>query len=207
MSGITYMQFHQFLDMLLGSKVMVRLVRSLINREGMVFTVRKLALESGVTQTDAALAVKQLEKFGVLSIRPVGRSYMLSVNKDSYILNSILKPAVRGEQGMMEEFLDTLKKYMTDKSAESVALFGSVAAGKERVDSDIDILVISDDFDAAIDLVTRAQDKVLTTFNGFLSPLVMGRKEFRAKKDGDLVRSILANHILISGKELSELVK
>ena len=73
MSGITYMQFHQFLDMLLGSKVMVRLVRSLINREGMVFTVRKLALESGVTQTDAALAVKQLEKFGVLSIRPVGR--------------------------------------------------------------------------------------------------------------------------------------
>ena len=46
------MQFHQFLDMLLGSKVMVRLVRSLINREGMAFTVRKLALESGVTQTD-----------------------------------------------------------------------------------------------------------------------------------------------------------
>jgi predicted nucleotidyltransferase len=96
---------------------------------------------------------------------------------------------------------------MSDKSAESVALFGSVAAGKERVDSDIDILVISDDFDAAIDLVIRAQDKVLTRFNGFLSPLVMGRKEFRAKKNGDLVRSILANHILISGKELSELVK
>ena len=132
---------------------------------------------------------------------------MLSVNKDSYILNSILKPAVLGEQGMMEEFLDTLKKCMSDKSVESVALFGSVAAGKERVDSDIDIFVISDDFDAAIDLVIRAQDKVLTRFNGFLSPLVMGRKELRAKKDGDLVRSILANHIHISGKELSELVR
>src|SRR5881397_130732 len=78
------MQFHNYLESLLGSRVSIRLVRTLINYAGKIFTVRKLAEAAGVSSSEAALAVQELEKFGIIKIQPVGRSYLISLNNKSY---------------------------------------------------------------------------------------------------------------------------
>ncbi|TLX93183.1 MAG: nucleotidyltransferase domain-containing protein [Thaumarchaeota archaeon] len=94
---------------------------------------------------------------------------------------------------------------MTTKKILSAAIFGSVAKGEEREDSDIDLLVISDDFDHATGAVANAREEVALAFHSSLSPIIFTKKKFISKKNDDLVRSILSNHILVAGVELEKL--
>lgn len=59
---------------------------------------------------------------------------------DSNILNSINK------------YIEEIKKHY---NINSVILFGSYAIGKEREDSDIDIAIVSEDFDDLIDIMAE----------------------------------------------------
>ncbi|MGI0020422.1 MAG: nucleotidyltransferase domain-containing protein [Nitrososphaera sp.] len=201
------MKFHSYLETLLGSRVMIRLLQTLVNQKGRVFTVRRLAQAAGVSASEAGVAVQQLERYGVLRVQPAGRSYVLSLNNDSYVLDKILQPAIKAERDTLPTLVRLLQKHLSGKPIVSAALFGSLASGDEREDSDIDLFIVSDDFDGSIAKMIDAQDLVSSTFNKHLSPLVMGKKKFISKKDEPLVRSIMANHIMVAGKDLSELVR
>ncbi|MGH9856925.1 MAG: nucleotidyltransferase family protein [Acidobacteriota bacterium] len=206
MHDISNMQFHGYLEALIGSKISIRIVRALIDYPGKIFTVRKLAETAKVSASEAAAVVQQLEKYGALRIQPVGRSYLLTLNDDSYILNKILRPLIKAEQDTLGALALMLKSILDNDGIESAALFGSVAAGKEREDSDIDLLVISDNLDAATLLVADAQEQVSAAFNGRVSALIMSQKELAKKKNDQLMRSILANHVTVAGKDLKELI-
>jgi predicted nucleotidyltransferase len=209
MSVFTDMLLHDYIDSLLGSRVSIRLTRALVNYQGKIFTVRKLAGAANVSSSEAAVVVQQLEKYGILRIQPVGKSYLLSLNDKSYILNRILKPIIDAEQQTLNELVMVLKKRLADKQGViiiiSAVLFGSVTMRKERQDSDIDLLIISNDFDAASALVSKAKEDVALIFNGRLSPIIMTEEELRAKKDDRLVRSISASYIPVAGKDIKDL--
>lgn len=206
MLNISNMQFHNYLETLVGSKTSVRLVQALLKYPGRVFTVRKLADAAKVSASEAAAIVQQLEKYGVLKIQPVGKSYLLTLNEDSYILDKILRPMIKAEKDTLHALVFALKENLRGNTIKSACLFGSVAARQERPDSDIDLLVISDDFDAATALVAKAQEKVSLLFNSQLSALIMTQKELAKKKDDRLVQSILGNYITVAGIELKELL-
>jgi len=44
-------------------------------------------------------------------------------------------------------------------------------------------------------------------FQTELAPIIFSQKEFVSKKNSDLVRSIIANHIMICGKNLESMTK
>ena len=201
------MQFHNYLESLLGSRVSIRLVRTLINYAGKIFTVRKLAEAAGVSSSEAALAVQELEKFGIIKIQPVGRSYLISLNNKSYILTRVLKPTIKAEEGTLNELISMLKRNLDDKSIISAVLFGSVAMKAEREGSDIDLLVISNDFEAASGFTSKAREEISSVFNSRLSPLIMSERELVAKKNDRLLRSILSSYIVIAGKDLTKMIE
>ena len=201
------MRSHGYLEHLLGSKVAIRIVRTLVRYQGKVFTVRKLAEAASVSSSEAALVVQELEKYGILGIQPVGKSYILSLNHKSYVLNRVLKPLIDAEQNTLDELVAVLKRQF-DKEHEiiSAALFGSVAMKNEREDSDIDLLVVSNDFDAASRLAAKAKEQVSLVFNGRLSPLIMAERDLKAKKEDRLVRAILAGYITVAGRDITEVI-
>ena len=201
------MKFRGHLEQLFGSRVSISLVRALINYSGKIFTVRKLAEAAGVSPSEAAVIVQQLEKQGIVKLQPVGRSYLVSLNDKSYVLNRILMPIVKAEKETLDELVSMLRRYLSGKSIISAAIFGSVARMNEREDSDVDVLLVSNDFDAASAAVAKAMEEVSSTFHNRLSPLILSEKELKAKKNDRLVRSILENYIPITGKDLKELVK
>ena len=207
MCVISAMQFHDYLESLLGSKVAIRIVRTLVRYQGKVFTVRKLAEAANVSSSEAALAVQQFEKFGVLGIQPVGRSYLLSLNHKSYVLNRILKPLIYSEERTLDELVSVIKRqFDKEESTVSVVLFGSVATRNERIDSDIDLLVVSNNLNVASGLAAKAKEQVSLIFNNRLSPLIMSEKELRAKKEERLMRSIVSSHIAVAGREIMEVI-
>jgi predicted nucleotidyltransferase len=202
MSVPAHMLLQNYLESLLSSKVTLRVVKTLARYTGRVFTIRKLAEAADVSTSETAKVVQELEKYGIVSIQPVGRAYLISLNKMNYFVRRILKPIIEAEEDTVDELVLILKRHLAHKSIVSSALFGSVARGQARKDSDIDLLVICKSPDAALDLVSKANEEVSSVFNGRLSPLVMSMKEFKSKEKGLLVKSILESYIHVAGRNL-----
>jgi len=196
------MLLHRYLEQTLGNKIAITLLRTMINYRGKIFTIRGLADEARVSPNETALIVHDLEKMGIIKIQPIGRAYHLELNEKSYILNKIIEPIINAEKNTITELIQVLRKHFDTKKVTSAAVFGSVAKAEEKIDSDIDILIVSNDRDHAITLVSSASEQVLTRFHGGLSPIIFTEKELKAKQKGSLVRSIIDNHILICGKKI-----
>ena len=196
------MLLHRYLEQVLGNKTVITLLRTMITYRGKIFTVRGLADEANVSTNETALIVHDLEKMGIIKIQPIGRAYHLELNEKSYLLSEIIEPAINAEKNTMNELIQVLRKYFDTKKIITAAIFGSVASAKEKIDSDIDLFIISNDHDHAITLVSEASKQVSIRFNGILSQIIFTEKEFKAKRKGSLVPSIIDNHILICGKKI-----
>ena len=199
------MLLHRYLEDVLGNKASISLLRTMINYQGKIFTIRGLAEEAKVTPNETALTIHDLERFGVVKIQPVGRAYQLELNKKSYILGKIIEPMIESEKNTMSEMLELLKKYLDTTKIFSAAIFGSVVKGQEKKDSDIDLLVVSNDHGHAIKQISEVEDQIFTIFHGSISPVIFTKKEFKAKQKGSLIRSIINNHILICGLNIETL--
>lgn len=196
------MLLHRYLEQVLGNKTVITLLRTMITYRGKIFTVRGLADEANVSTNETALIVHDLEKMGIIKIQPIGRAYHLELNEKSYLLSEIIEPAINAEKNTMNELIQVLRKYFDTKKIITAAIFGSVASAKEKIDSDIDLFIISNNHDHAITLVSEASKQVSIRFNGMLSQIIFTEKEFKAKQKGSLVQSIIDNHILICGKKI-----
>lgn len=199
------MLFHRYVEEILGNKPAISMLRAMIRQRGMIFTVRRLAEEANISPNESAMTSQHLERLGIITIQPVGRAYHLKLNEKSYILNKIIKPVFNAEQNTISQLTQTLKKHLDDRTIISAILFGSVAKRDEKLDSDVDLLIISNDFDYATSIISKASMEVFEVFHGSISHILFSEKEFRSKKSSDLIRSILSNYILICGKELSEI--
>ena len=196
------MLLHKYLEEVLGNKVAITLLRTMINYKGKIFTIRGLAEEAKVSPNETALTIHELENFGIIKIQPVGRAYQLELNKKSYILDKVIEPIIESEKNTFAELLILLKKHLDTKKIVSAAIFGSVVKGQEKIDSDLDLLVISNDHDHAIAQMSQAGEQVFSMFHGNLSPIIFTEKEFKVKQKGSLIQSIIDNHILICGKRI-----
>jgi len=174
----------------------------MINYKGKIFTVRGLAEQAKVTPNEAALTIHDLERLGIVKIQPVGRAYQLDLNKKSYILNKIIEPIIESEKNTLTEILSLLKKHLDTKKIITAVIFGSVVKRQEKIDSDIDLLVVSNDREHAIVQISEATEQIFSIFHGSISPIIFAEKEFKTKQKESLIRSIIDNHILICGKSI-----
>lgn len=196
------MLLRRYLEYVLGNKLAITLLRTMVNYRGKIFTIRGLADEAKISPNGTALTIHELEKLGIVTIQPVGRAYQLELNDKSYFLKKVIEPIIDAEKNTLDELVQLLKMHLDTKKITSAAIFGSVVKGQEKIDSDIDLLVISNDHDQAVTQVSRASEQVFSTFHGGLSPIIFTEKEFKAKQKGSLIQSIIDNHILICGKKL-----
>lgn len=200
------MKLHKYLEQVLGNKISISVLRTLVNYKGKIYTIRRLAEDAGASHPEVSATVEKLGKFGIVQIQPVGRAHQISLNEKSYVLGKIIVPILKAEEETLNEVISILKEHLSTKKITSAVIFGSVAKREEKDDSDIDVLIISNDFDHAITAVSDAEREISVKFHCKVSPLIFSESEFKSKKKNNvLVRSILDNHIIIHGKELKTL--
>ncbi|PIN83758.1 MAG: hypothetical protein COV65_02685 [Nitrosopumilales archaeon CG11_big_fil_rev_8_21_14_0_20_33_24] len=199
------MKLHKYIEQALGNKIALSTLRVLVHYKGKIFTIRRLAQDAGASHPEVSATLEELEKFGIVQIQPVGRAHQISLNEKSYVLNEIIEPILRAEEKTLAKVISILKDHLNTKKITSSVIFGSVSRGEEKEDSDIDVLVVSDDFDHATEAIANASEDVALAFHTRVSPIIFTKKEFLSKKKGDLIRSILSNHIHMTGLELEKI--
>jgi len=185
------MKLHKYIEQALGNKIALSTLRVLVHYKGKIFTIRRLAQDAGASHPEVSATLEELEKFGIVQIQPVGRAHQISLNEKSYVLNEIIEPILRAEEKTLAKVISILKDHLNTKKITSSVIFGSVSRGEEKEDSDIDVLVVSDDFDHATEAIANASEDVALAFHTRVSPIIFTKKEFLSKKKGDLIRSIL----------------
>lgn len=123
------MALHDYLGEVLGSKASIRVLKTLVRYRGKVFTIRDLARTADLSHPEVSSVVRILEKRGVVKLQPVGRAQQVVLNEESYVLNSIVQPAITAEEGTLAALLATIKPSLDDKTIESAAVFGSAVGG------------------------------------------------------------------------------
>jgi len=194
----TKMKFSNYLETLLGSKVKVKILRALFRFRNKIFTSRELAGQIGVSHTAVLKSLDDLHGMNVISIESHGKSNLIKLNEQSGILE-MLSNLFLSETCTLNKLKEELKKMFP---IGKIALFGSIASKTEKPNSDIDVLVISDDKAKIEDIISKNQEKFSKKFGNTISAHVIGENEFKRKKNSDFVRGIIKNHIIIRGDAL-----
>lgn len=206
------MPLQSALDKIFGHKIKARLSRILCKQD-IGWTGRGLANELNISPTTASKFLKELVKDGIVGAKSVGRSYLYSINKDNYVVKTILKPFFEKEEEAFSSILAAIKNSLLRTNAKiiSMAIFGSVARKEDVSKSDIDLIVITESLKAKKiieDKLDNIAEDMAQKFHTAISPYIITEGLFRKRhKERDpFIAEVLKSYILICGKPLERLI-
>jgi len=177
---------------------------------------REIARQTGLSAPTCHQALKQLDARGLALFRRVSNVHLYKINLDNYLVEHVFAPLFETEAALPGQVLQAIKKFLTafseNKRLLSAVVFGSMASGRERLTSDMDLLIVTRDAAAAKELEQRIQDLRTLIYRKFsipLSPYIQPLAEIRAKhkRKLPLILRILAEGQCIYGKDLKELLQ
>ena len=127
------------LTYLFGGEGKTRLLQTLFARPEEVFHLRGLATAAGVDSGNASKALKGLVQAHLVKVVPDSRGVRYQADDRSPLFEPLRQLFLAAS-----ELLRDLKEVAEKLPAEQVLIFGSVAQGTDRPESDIDILVVGD---------------------------------------------------------------
>jgi len=209
------MRLNNPLDKILNSDVKIRALR-VFCQSGAEFNGRQMAKLIGVTPKAAHEVLQALLREEVLTMRPVGKTYLFRLNESREIVPGILKPLFKSENGLRERLLEAIRRAIKKSSLKSdilsVALFGSVHAKTERPASDVDLLVVvgaSEQKKKAENFFADVDQHLAARYGNLISPYMRSLGEFKrdARKKTGVVREVLKSYQLIYGDRLEKLLR
>ncbi len=119
-----------------------RMLETLLKFPRRQFTISELAKEALVPFASAWRLVRIWEPAGIIETGRIGRSVTVRLRDSEYLksLSSLLKISMSPQAFTIRALINILAK---EKDIKEAYLFGSVASGKEKLASDIDIALLA----------------------------------------------------------------
>ncbi|MFZ3063842.1 MAG: nucleotidyltransferase domain-containing protein [Nitrospirota bacterium] len=202
------MKIRNVIESIFGSPAKVRILRTLFNSP-QPLSGRQVGELSGLTHKGAIHAIQSLVDLGAVRHRKVGKAYQYSLLKGNIFVEKIILPCIRAESGLF----DGLKKDITahfGRDAISLILYGSIVRGEEKRGSDIDLMVVVRDERVKKAVEGKAEERTHyfnKRYNALLSLHCFTLSEIKAKKNSPLIKTIIKESVVISGKSLEDLFR
>lgn len=186
------MKFATALDSVLDRVTKVRLLRKLLTAPSKRWTGRELAAASGVSTAQAARDLHSLSDAGIVEFDVHGRSFVWHLNLENALYPQLLHLFQR-EATLRADLIHELSLELRSEPIRRARLFGSVARGEERQDSDIDLFLEIENASGRPlieDALNRARDRVWKKFGNPLAPLVYTASKARRPPNPALMAAI-----------------
>lgn len=188
------MLFHNYLEKAIGSRVKIGILRAMSKFPERKLSGRELAkFTKNISHQAVAKSIKDLIDLDIINAEHYGTSKMLYLNKNHYLFG-ILKELFQIET----DTINKLKSLLKNIPAKKIVIFGSIAKGTENLESDIDVLIITNN--KIENIINNKKELVYKIFGNSLMTYVMTEKEFKKKKNTELIKNIIKDHILIKGE-------
>lgn len=100
----------------------------------------------------------------------------------------MLTKRVKNIEELIGKFIHELQKKIR---VDQVILFGSYGCGKQRDFSDIDIAVVSPDFEGGTEKDCLLLDRIARNINPFIEAIPYNSRDFKNFEPGDFINEIL----------------
>jgi predicted nucleotidyltransferase len=134
------MRIQAALDAVVTSPTKLKLLRTLIASPNRQRTGRELATAAGVSSAQAARDLHSLLDVGIVRVTSHGRSFAWSWNP-RHVLAGPLSDLLGFENSIRGELSHEIALGLVGLPIRRARLFGSVARGDERADSDVDLFL------------------------------------------------------------------
>jgi predicted nucleotidyltransferase len=134
--------FRQPLDLVFAAPSHLAVCRALRDTaEGM--SGRQVARQAGINHQTCAVALGRLEELGVVRRQGSGQSQLFQLSRENLLVRDLLIPLLRKEREVFPRVVRRVGELAAGRCVRAL-VFGSVARGEERRESDLDLLLIAD---------------------------------------------------------------
>jgi predicted nucleotidyltransferase len=179
------MKFNASLIDILNSKTKLKIVKFLLTHEASM-SEREIASILKVSHMSINRTMQELSEVNFVNFVTIGKAHLWKVNRKSYAFK-VLSEFIEGVSRIKDP-LDDLKDMIlrnTPKAlVKKVVLFGSVAKGAEKLDSDIDVFFLvkdNKDKDKIGFALEKLSNACLETYGNRLSPYILTEQETKKK--------------------------
>ena len=192
MRSISHLRYP--LDRIFSVSSHIPILRALQDsREGM--SGRAIAREAHINHQSCAVAIRNLEALGVLKRQGSGKTQLIRLNFDNYLVRNSLLPLLRQERELQNAVKQEIARIFQDGTL-AITLFGSTARGQDMPGSDMDVLLLVDEsYKSKIkNRATEYSPTFIRQYGIRLSPIIMTTAEAKRKiKNSDpLLKNILS---------------
>ena len=161
------------LQKLLGSQARAEILKNLFTAERKSVHLRELSRLSKLSAPVLQRELRQLNQLGLIVAQKDGNRVNYSANAESPIYQLLCELVLKTEGAA-----DILRAAFVDVSADYVFIFGSMAKGTAKADSDIDLFVIGD---CGLREVTRHIHIVADRISQVVNPYVISLKDYQSR--------------------------
>jgi len=188
------MKFHISLLNVLNSKTKVKIIKFLLTHEAFM-SEREIASILKVSHMSVNRTMRDLAEFNFVNFVTIGKAHLWRVNRKSYAFR-VLSELIKGVSGIKKP-LEDLKKILLRNLSETlikrVVLFGSIAKGSERINSDIDVLVLVKDKQSKEKLepqIEKLSNICFEAYGNRLAPYILTEQEMKQKKNLRIISEV-----------------
>ena len=199
------MQFNISLDKILHSRAKTKILKYLFSEE-VSMSERELASIVKVSHMTINRLMKELKALNLVSLEKAGNVNLWRVNKKSYAYHTLFQ-IIKGLPEALrpiEHLQDTILRHLPKTAIQSAVLFGSIAAGHERPNSDIDLFLLVKNKktkDKMKPYIDKLFNLCLDLYGNRLSPYVLTEAELVKKQNLPLLSKIKHGIQLYPSKE------
>ncbi|MEW6222418.1 MAG: nucleotidyltransferase domain-containing protein [Candidatus Hadarchaeota archaeon] len=167
-----------------GTAERVRVLRTLVTYTK-EFTSRELSGLCGVSTPGVINILTLFERHGFIQSRRIGNSILWKLNGKNYLAESVILPIFEAESRLINHLKRRISAIAKGHPIQKAVIYGSVARGNERPDSDIDLMLIVKEKGKWLeDFKNKLREAVLKLFGNALSILVCTSIEYEQLSDG-----------------------
>jgi len=194
---------------LLASGYKQEVLEELLEKPDYLFTVNEMVEEVSGSYNSVNNFLRELEEFGIVSFQKKGRAYLVQYNQESRY-HEVIKTLLWADNTPLEEAAEKwAEEFYEDSKLEgeirAIILFGSVARGTAGPNSDIDVLILTEQESDVEKIKEKARNEARRMNVDFeLVPVVESVEEFRNNlAHGKRFESnVEKNGIVLEGGEL-----
>ncbi len=188
------MKFHISLLDVLSSKVKLKIIKFLLTHEAFM-SEREISSILKVSHMSINRTMSELADLNFVNFITIGKAHMWKVNKKSYaykILSELIKKVLDIKEPI-EDLKKAILKDLPKKLIKHVVLFGSVAKGIEKPNSDIDIFILVKDKQSKEKIessIEKLSNACFDMYGNRLAPYILTEKEIKQKKNLKIISEI-----------------
>lgn len=188
------MEFRKSFSSLLQSEAKLKVIEFLLSHEASM-SEREIASILGISHMSVNRIMKELAEMNLVHYAVVGKAHLWKVNRKSFLYETyvLILEYLKNLPDPLSKLKNVIMKNIPKDLVVRVVLFGSIARGGGKTNSDIDLFILVKnigDQKKLEEAIEKLANDCLDIFGNRLAPYVLTERQYKEKQGLDIISAV-----------------